>query len=116
MEDLTEDFEKEVVESQENIKIQELNRQIANYRKTLAIYGIEELIEMSDIEYICIKEIAKLRKLSDTYGLTNDDVKSLDTLHKNLRAVRMKDSKLKPKNDSFTEEELIRIAKENEQA
>jgi tRNA splicing endonuclease len=78
-----------------------LRREVFVLRKTLEEYGAEQYSILSDIEYICSKGISDLKKISETTGLTLDDTKTLDLLHKNLRAARgklnMKESKHKLK-------------------
>lgn len=69
-------------------EISSLEAQIENYKHILKQNGIETTGELSDEESICISEIHKLRKLSDTRGLQNDEVKNLDILVKNLRIIR----------------------------
>jgi len=68
--------------------IEDLRKEIESYKKTLDAYDIDEVEEMSDIEYVCVSEIKKLKKLSDGPGLDESEVKKLDMLHKNLRMVR----------------------------
>ena len=85
-------FELEVLKEENK----ELKRQVAEYEKTLAYYEIDEIEVLSDTEYICVEEIKKLKKLSDLHGLNDDQIKSLDVLHKNLRQCR-KDNELEKK-------------------
>ena len=79
--DMKDAFQVSVLEDE----IRELKKTIVRYEKTLGQYSIDEIENISDIEYICIEEIKKLKALSNGRGLTEDEIKSLDVLHKNLR-------------------------------
>lgn len=87
-----------------------LSKKIAEYEKTLNQYDIDDIEIMSDVEYICVEELKKLRSLSDAEGLTDVDVKNLDILHKNLRQVRGQEvQKKKVKEKPRSVEELLSI-------
>lgn len=81
---MSKEFEIKVLKDE----IDDLRKEIESYKKTLASYDIDEIEEMTDVEYICIEEIKKLKRLSDTRGLDDVEVKNLDLLHKNLRMIR----------------------------
>jgi hypothetical protein len=84
-----------------------LRKRLAQLEKTLESYDIEEIETITDVEYICIEEIKKLKALSDAGGLSDVDVKNLDLLHKNLRQVRgQESSKKKPKEKPASVAEL----------
>lgn len=87
-----------------------LKREVARYEKTLKSYDIEEVDDMSDVEYICVEEIKKLRLTSDTRPLTDFEVKNLDVLHKNLKSARGQSSeKKKVKEKPVDVNELLSI-------
>lgn len=70
-------------------KIEALEKENFKLKKILEQYGIaEDKSSFSDIEYICVKQIEMLKTLADKTELSTDEVKNLDTLHKNLRQVR----------------------------
>lgn len=43
---------------------------------------------LSDEEFICINEIRKIKELSENGFLEEEDVRKMDILYKNLRAIR----------------------------
>jgi hypothetical protein len=100
---MKESFEAEVLVKE----IQQLKRKVAEYEKTLESYEIDEIEILSDTEYICVEEIKKMKNLSAGRGLTDDEIKSLDILHKNLRQCRkdqeLGKKKLKEKETDVTE-------------
>ena len=109
------DMEKDFVIEELRKSVKELSRKVSEYEKTLQSYDIDEIELISDIEYICVEEIKKLKVLSDAGGLTDVDVKNLDVLHKNLRQVRGQDvSKKKPKTKETSVAELLSIVNNEE--
>lgn len=74
-------------------KIQELETENEKLLKVLQDNDLLEEVanvkqKMSDEEYICINELRKLKELSETSFLEEEDVRKLDILYKNLRAIR----------------------------
>jgi len=73
-------------------EVNSLREENTKLKKILSENEIDDEIDkellISDEESICINEIKKLKKLSDIGGLTHEDVKTLDILHKNLRMIR----------------------------
>jgi len=73
-------------------RIQELEVENTKLKKVLTDNDLADEIanipEISDEEFICVNEIKKLRTLSETGFLEEAEVKMLDILHKNLRAIR----------------------------
>lgn len=47
-----------------------------------------DVSEISDQEIICIEQIKKLREYSKQRELTNDEIRNLDLLVKNIRLIR----------------------------
>lgn len=99
-----------------NERIGELEKEITLLRQIVKDNDLEDEIgeiAISDEEFICINEIKKMKQLSETSGLTKDDVQALDILHKNLRMIRgMKpDKKSKKKADV---KELFKIVENAE--
>lgn len=104
------DMEKDFVISELRKELRKLSKKVVEYEKTLNSYDIDEIEVIDDVEYICVEEIKKLKALSDAGGLTDIDVKNLDTLHKNLRQVRGQEvSKKKLKEKSTSVAELLSI-------
>ena len=109
--DLEKAFEETLteVEISEDPDIEYYRKENAQMRKTLEEYGAAELSPITDIEYICVKAIEDLKKLVDGIGLSQDDAKTLDILHKNLRQARGKlDTKI-PKSKVKSMADLISI-------
>ena len=90
-------------------EIKELRSENYALRNVLEQYGIEEYSILSDIEYICFKTIEDLKKLSDTVGLTEQDTKILDTVHKNLKRARGEWEKKEIKGKALPVGELLKI-------
>lgn len=98
-------------------EISKLEKDILFLKKALVDNDVQledQSILMSNEEYICINEISKLKKLSEggNHNFSKDDAQILDTLYKNLRAIRgmsddksLKGKKGKPINPS----ELFKI-------
>jgi hypothetical protein len=109
--DLEKAFELSVdnTDAPDDSELERLRRENAEMRKTLEEYGSVKLSPITDIEYICMKAIDDLKKLADGIGLSQDDAKTLDILHKNLRQARGKlDTKI-PKSKQKTVGDLLRI-------
>jgi hypothetical protein len=67
----------------------DLRIKLAKYEQILIENDLLELVnKISDAEAICIREIQKLNQLSATSGLTIEDAKVFDILHKNLVLAR----------------------------
>jgi len=90
-------------------EIEELRKENFELKKTLEVYGITELTPISDVEFICLQSIEHYKRLAGTIGLTPDDVKSLDTIHKNLRLARGKVDKKELPDREESIDDLIRI-------
>lgn len=91
-------------------KIQELEKENFKLKKILEQYGIvDDTSGFSDIEFICIQQIKFLKERADKCDLTPDEVKNLDTLHKNLRQVKEKLERKELKTDSEDIGELLSI-------
>lgn len=91
-------------------EIDDLKKENMRLHKTLEEYGIEEQSPISDIEFICVNEIKKLKAVSQLEELTMDHVKNLDTLAKNLRMARGEFNKKEPiKGAKQSVAELLKI-------
>ena len=90
-------------------ELREAEKKILGLYKTLEEYGIDEYSPITDVEYICTKGILDLKAIADGMGLTQDDAKTLDILHKNLRMARGKIEVKEPKGKAQTVEQLLRI-------
>jgi hypothetical protein len=87
VEKLEKAFESDILKK----RLTELEKENAILKKYLEANGLLEEIKnlsISDEEFICVNELKKLKVLSDKGMLTLDDIKGLDILHKNLRAIR----------------------------
>lgn len=85
---MSESFEIEVLRNEIN-SLKEENTKLKKILSENELDGeIDKELLMSDEESICVNEIKKLKKLSDLGGLSHEDVKTLDILHKNLRMIR----------------------------
>ena len=101
--------------AQKNKRISELEAEIDDLRKTLRVYGIENVEKVSDIEAICVKQLRMFREMSDGgVPLSNDDAKIVDIMHKNLKIALGKEDKKTPKGKEYTSAELISIVEEKE--
>lgn len=94
-------------------ELDKVNRELATCKKLLSKYEIDELEdEMSDAEYICVEEIKKLKRLSETQGLSEVEVKMFDILNKNLRIIQGNvQEKLPTKQKEVDIKELLKIVK-----
>lgn len=90
----------------------ELVQQVNDMKKTLDIYGIEELETMSDAESICVNQINRIKELAEMVVLTPEEVKVFDILVKNLLLIRGKDVKKTLGGKQKTAAELISIVRE----
>lgn len=103
---------KEHVENKDNdlrSVIEDLKRENLELKKTLWEYGIEDISEMSDEEFICLSEIAKLKKISENDNLSEQEVRTFDLLNKNLRLIRGQVEKKTPKGKKMSKEDLLKI-------
>lgn len=107
-------LEAEVKAEMMSENIDDLQKEIISLRKTLEKYGIKEELHVTNIEYICQKGISDLSKLAQSGGLTQDDAKTLDILHKNLRMVRGNLDKKEVPGRAATEAELLKIVKNDD--
>lgn len=87
-EEMSKNFELDILREE----IKRLKEENLKLKKIVSENELDEEIDkeliMSDEESICVNEIKKLKKLSDLGGLSHEDVKTLDILHKNLRMIR----------------------------
>lgn len=111
MKDLEEAFESKSHNQLLQDKIEKLEKENMELKKTLEEYGIDETSPITDVEYICIKSIESLKTLAENgVPLSESDTKVLDVLHKNLRLARGQMEKKEPKGKALSEEELLKIA------
>lgn len=97
-------------------KIQELEEENIKLKQVLKDNDLLDELDsavntMSNEEFICVNEIRKIKELSENGFLEEEDVRKLDILYKNLRAIRgqspiEKDSKKTKKADVT---ELLKI-------
>lgn len=90
-------------------RIDELKRENYSLKKELERYGIEGFSLIEDIEYICYKTIEDLKKIAETSGLTGEDSKIFDIVHKNLRMARQDFDKKTPKGKELSKDQLLKI-------
>lgn len=73
---------------------------------------IDDISDMSDEEYICLSQIARLKEQSDNMAFDQEQSKIFDTLVKDLNIIRGGNVKRKAKKKTKAEvAELISIAK-----
>ena len=94
-------------------EIEKLRRENLELRKTLEEHGIVEFSIINDVEYICSAGILQLKKIVDTSGLTSDDTKTLDLLHKNLKIARGKIDTKDVNQKAKSIDDLLRIVSKN---
>ena len=110
--DMEKEFAKETNKSQTEIlndEIDDLKRENANLKRTLWEYGIEEVSEVSDEEYICLAQIERLRQTAERIDLTEQEVRMFDLLNKNLRMIRNGIERKAPKGKQLSKGELLKI-------
>lgn len=112
---LSKEIEKQIDAEVPKSRVEELEKEVLSLRKTLEAYGIVEELHVSNIEYICQKEIANLKKLVENGALTQEDAKTLDILHKNLRMARGSLPKKQAPGKQASEAELLKLVTKNEQ-
>lgn len=93
---------------EENIR---LRLDITALKEVLKENGLEEYPSISDAEAICINEISRLKDLSLAGGLSFEDTKMLEILHKNLLLARGKEVKPNNKDKKHSTEELLSLVK-----
>lgn len=95
-------------------KISELEKEVYKYQQIIRDNDleVEDLPDMSDEEYICISQIARLRDQSEGMAFDQEQTKIFDTLVKDLNLIRggSKGKKLKNKK-KLPIEELKLIAR-----
>lgn len=74
-------------------KIQELESENQKLKQILIDNDLMDEVKevsttLSDEEFICINEIRKIKELSENGFLEEEDVRKMDILYKNLRAIR----------------------------
>ena len=83
--DMEKQFELKILEDE----IERLENENTKLRILLKEAGMDDDVgSVSDEEAICISQINRLKKYSDTRDLSNDEIKNLDLLNKNLRMIR----------------------------
>jgi hypothetical protein len=96
-------------------RVKELEIENIKYKTILEDNDLlEDVVHVTDAEAICIREIKILRELSEKgAGLTLEDVKLLDLLHKNLLLAQgkeiPKDDKKKNKSGPKEVADLLKI-------
>ena len=111
IDDMMEDFEKKAKEVTISNNINDLQKEVLSLRKTLESYNITEEMHVTNIEYICQKAIDDLKTLALEGGVSSDDAKTLDILHKNLRMARSNFAKKEKPGKEVSEAELLSIVK-----
>ena len=102
--------------TQLNNKIDILEKENFKLKSLLEDYGISEEKKISDQEWICIKEIERLKKLSQDIGLEDDQVAMLDTLTKVLQREREQvKTKKAHKGKKESVDNLLKIATSGEE-
>jgi len=79
-------------------RIKELELEVSKLK--LLLKEIDESASsdsVTDAEIICVKQLEILKEHSSKRELTQDEVKTLDILHKNLKIARGEDIRVKPK-------------------
>lgn len=74
-------------------RVTQLSKEVDQLKQVIIQNDLGDEIEgfkapVTDEEYICVNEIAKLKQLSDKGMFTENEAKILDILYKNLRAIR----------------------------
>ncbi len=111
IDDLLEDLREQAIENEIPDTNEELQREVVRLRKMLEAYNITEELHVTNIEFICQKTIDDFKKLALGAGLTSDDAKTLDILHKNLRMARAGFEKKEAPGRAKSEAELLKIVK-----
>lgn len=102
----------ELMEQTDNNKrLLELEVLVMKYKKILEENELlEDVNKISDVESLCINELAKLKIISDNGILGLNEIKALDLLHTNLlRAKGQVSDKEKKKGPVKTPAELLSI-------
>jgi len=89
--------------------VEELQKEILRLRKIVESYGIEEEMHITNVEYVCQKGIDNLKHMAMRGQLDSDGTKALDILHKNLRMARGPIAKRELPGKKATEEQLLKI-------
>lgn len=95
-------------------EIQNLKKEITKYKILLNEVDEDANVDIvSDEEAICVEQIRILKMASGERPLTNDEVKKLDILHRNLKLARGEMDRItgKSKAGKLSVEELAKIAK-----
>lgn len=71
-----------------------------------------EDVSISNEEHICVREISRLKELSDKALFTQDDAKTLETLYKVLRTIRGLAPAKEKKTKTADVAELFKIVEE----
>lgn len=114
IDDLLKDLEKKAQEIELSHDIIELQKEVLRLRKVIESYGLEDEMHLTNIEYICQKELDNLKHIAMVGGLTHDQAKVFDLLHKNLRMARGHIDKKEIPGKQMSEGELLKLVKENE--
>jgi hypothetical protein len=111
IDDLLDDLREKAVENEIPDSNEELQKEVVKLRKMLEAYNITEELHVTNIEFICQKAIDDFKKLALGPGLTSDDAKTLDILHKNLRMARAGFEKKEAPGRAKSEAELLKIVR-----
>lgn len=108
------DLERELELKALHDEIHKLTNQLTKYQ--IMLKEIDENADpnlISDEEAICVEQISKLRKKSGERDLTNDEVKNLDVLHKNLKLARGENARVGSQNKTkkISSTDLEKLAK-----
>lgn len=114
IDDLLDDLEDRAKAIELSHDIIELQKEVLRLRKIVESYGLEEEMHITNIEYICQKELDNLKHQAMVGGLTSDQAKVFDLLHKNLRMARGHVDKKEVPTKSLTEGELLKLVKGDE--
>lgn len=102
----------------EIVHLLSLNKKLeeeVNHLKTLLVNGTQIIQApqiISNEEFICIKQIEELKKISDAMVLTLEDSKKLDTYVKVLRLIRAKSSEVKDILKNVNTEDLLKVVED----
>lgn len=95
-------------------EIDKLNKE--NSKLRIAVRELDDSFdpnEISEVQAICEDQIRRLKEESDKRELTSDEIKNLDSLHKNWKLSKGEDIKVnwERKVEKISDEDLENIAK-----
>jgi hypothetical protein len=109
IDDLLQDLEDKATEITLSDNVEELQKEVLRLRKIIETYGIEEEMHITNVEYVCQKGIDNLKHMAIRGMLDSDATKALDVLHKNLRMARGPLVKKELPGKKTSEEQLLKI-------